>query len=59
MAPIQSMDDEHTETFKLVMLKELLDRDFQVILLTHMDTLGRFPVSKLEQRLTSMRMVRG
>jgi hypothetical protein len=35
--PIQSMDDDHTEAFKLVVLKELLKRGFQVILLTHMD----------------------
>ncbi|PWT98974.1 MAG: hypothetical protein C5B51_28100 [Terriglobia bacterium] len=35
--PIQSMDDDHIETFKMVVLKELLDRGFQVIVLTHMD----------------------
>jgi DNA repair exonuclease SbcCD ATPase subunit len=35
--PIQSMDDEHTEAFKKVIIKNLLERDFQVILLTHMD----------------------
>jgi DNA repair exonuclease SbcCD ATPase subunit len=35
--PIQSMDDEHTEAFKKVIIKNLLERGFQVILLTHMD----------------------
>jgi hypothetical protein len=35
--PIQSMDDEHAEAFKKVIVKDLLDRGFQVILLTHMD----------------------
>ncbi len=35
--PIQSMDDEHTEAFKKVVIKNLLERRFQVILLTHMD----------------------
>jgi len=35
--PIQSMDDEHTETFKLEVLRKLLDEGFQVVLLTHLD----------------------
>jgi len=35
--PIQSMDDEHTEAFKKVVIKKLLERGFQVVLLTHMD----------------------
>ena len=35
--PIQSMDDEHTEAFKKVIIRNLLERGFQVILLTHMD----------------------
>jgi len=34
---IQSMDDEHTEAFKKVIIRELLERGFQAILLTHMD----------------------
>jgi DNA repair exonuclease SbcCD ATPase subunit len=35
--PIQSMDDEHIEAFKKIVIKNLLDRDFQVVVLTHMD----------------------
>jgi wobble nucleotide-excising tRNase len=35
--PIQSMDDEHTESFKKTIVKDLLDRGLQVIVLTHMD----------------------
>lgn len=35
--PVQSMDDEHVEAFKKDLIKTLLDRGFQVILLTHMD----------------------
>ncbi len=35
--PIQSMDDEHTEAFKLEVLRKLLDEGFQVVLLTHID----------------------
>jgi hypothetical protein len=35
--PIQSMDDEHTEAFKKQVVKKLLDQDFQIILLTHME----------------------
>jgi hypothetical protein len=35
--PIQSMDDEHTESFKKNAIGELLSKGFQVILLTHMD----------------------
>jgi DNA repair exonuclease SbcCD ATPase subunit len=35
--PVQSMDDEHVEAFKKDLIKNLLDRGFQVILLTHMD----------------------
>lgn len=35
--PIQSMDGEHTEAFKKVVIKKLLERGFQVVLLTHMD----------------------
>jgi len=35
--PVQSMDDEHVEAFKKDLIKNLLDRGFQVVLLTHMD----------------------
>lgn len=35
--PIQSMDDEHTEAFKMQVMSRLLTQDCQVILLTHMD----------------------
>lgn len=35
--PIQSMDDEHTEAFKKVVIKKLLEQGLQVVLLTHMD----------------------
>ncbi|MBA7519655.1 hypothetical protein ES705_11735 [subsurface metagenome] len=34
--PIQSMDDEHTETFKKSVIKKLLDSGFQVILLSQL-----------------------
>ena len=36
--PVQSMDDEHMEAFKKIVIKNLLDSGFQVIVLTHMDT---------------------
>jgi energy-coupling factor transporter ATP-binding protein EcfA2 len=36
--PVQSMDDEHLEAFKKIVIKNLLDSGFQVIMLTHMDT---------------------
>lgn len=35
--PIQSMDDEHSESFKMSVVKKLLDMGFQVILLTQLD----------------------
>lgn len=38
--PVQSMDDEHTEAFKKQVIAKLLDDDFHVVLLTHMQMLA-------------------
>jgi len=34
--PIQSMDDEHMQSFKITLLKKLLEDGYQVVILTHM-----------------------
>lgn len=39
--PVQSMDEEHFQTFARGLLTHLLDAGFQVILLTHNDTFAR------------------
>ena len=35
--PIQSMDDEHSESFKMSVIKKLIEAGFQVVLLTQLD----------------------
>jgi hypothetical protein len=38
--PIQSMDDEHTESFKNQVIRKLLNQNFQIVILTHMQSVA-------------------
>ena len=55
--PVQSMDDEHVEAFKKDLIKNMLDRGFQVVLLTHMDNFAD-DIEKLYRGVTKTALFR-
>lgn len=39
--PVQSMDEDHTEAFKVKVIRKLLDKGFQLVILTHLKGLAK------------------